>query len=134
MPLQAQELGFLEVRRQSLEVRELSNPTEEQILELYNMDFISSIKIWINTAQLDKKGMLLQAIQNLLINMIKVTNELKVGTIKVKRETVRNTKAIQRVVAQLQGKLSSEEIAAKYEDDDLAPDEVVGMSNEEIYR
>lgn len=29
MPLQAQELGFLEVRRQSLEVRELSNPTEE---------------------------------------------------------------------------------------------------------
>ena len=50
MPLQAQELGFLEVRRQSLEVRELSNPTEEQILELYNMDFISSIKIWINTA------------------------------------------------------------------------------------
>jgi hypothetical protein len=41
------------------------------------MDFISSIKIWINTAQLDKKGLLLQAIQNLLINMIKVTNEMK---------------------------------------------------------
>lgn len=33
--------------------------------------------VWIKTALMDKKGVLLQAIQNLLINMIKVSNDLK---------------------------------------------------------
>jgi hypothetical protein len=77
MPSQAEELGFLEIRQQSLKLRELTKVTDEEILQIYNMDFISNLKIWIKTALQDKKGLLLQAIQNLLINMIKVTNDLK---------------------------------------------------------
>jgi hypothetical protein len=51
--------------------------SDAQILEVYNLAFFSEIKIWIKTAEMDKKGVLLQAIQNLLINMIKVTNQIK---------------------------------------------------------
>lgn len=77
LPTQAQELGFLEIRQQSLKLRELGNIEDKKILELYNLEFLENIKIWIQTAKMDKKGFLLQAIQNLLINMIKVTNDMK---------------------------------------------------------
>ena len=50
MPLQAQELGFLEIRRQALELRELGNITDKEILEVYNLEFLKSTKIWIQTA------------------------------------------------------------------------------------
>ena len=55
----------------------MSNITEKEILEVYNLDFLDNIAIWIKTAEANKKGILLQAIQSLLINMIKVSNDLK---------------------------------------------------------
>ena len=47
LPAQAQELGFLEIRQQSLKLREIANIEEKEILELYNLEFIENIKIWI---------------------------------------------------------------------------------------
>lgn len=47
MPLQAQELGFLEIRRQALELRDLGS---QDISEVYNLEFLKSTKIWIQTA------------------------------------------------------------------------------------
>jgi hypothetical protein len=47
LPAQAQELGFLEIRQQAMKLREIDTIEEKEILELYNLEFLDNIKIWI---------------------------------------------------------------------------------------
>ena len=80
-PEMAEEMGFLEIRQLGLKVKtvlSLDRPDDDEIQEVYNLEFLGQIKIWLNVVS-NQSGSnpLRNAVISLLINTLKVSSHLK---------------------------------------------------------
>ena len=80
-PELASELGFLEIRQLSYEVKRISKidrPSNEEIEKIYNQEYLSKINMWLNVVSTQIGSTPLKtALINLLVNTVKVSNNLR---------------------------------------------------------
>jgi hypothetical protein len=73
-------MGFLEIRQMAMAIKKLksaSSLSDSDIKQVYNPEFVSNIELWLNTIRESKDYNLVIPIQNLSINALKITNNIK---------------------------------------------------------